>query len=356
MHINTVKGKGYTPAENDQIRFHAPGKFDIETGKQVVGNTNGMPPKYQDVFGKTILELARKNDKIVGITPAMPTGCSLTYMMQEMPERVYDVGIAEQHAVTFAAGMSTKGVIPFCNIYSSFSQRAYDQIIHDVALQNLDVVFCFDRAGLVGADGPTHHGVFDLAFLNCIPNITIASPLNELELRNMMYLGQKGGCGPLVIRYPRGRGVLKNWELPFEDIEIGKGQCLAKGKHIAVVSIGHAGNYASEAIGRLASEGIGISHYDMRFLKPIDEALLKDALKNHSVIVTLEDGVIKGGLGSAVMEFANDHSINSKIIRLGVPDRFIEHGTPEELHKICKYDSDSIYETLRKEYQNIQKF
>jgi 1-deoxy-D-xylulose-5-phosphate synthase len=347
LHVITKKGKGYFPAENNQTLFHAPGKFDKFTGEQVVSTNGDEPPLYQDVFGETILELARNNEKIVGITPAMLTGCSLNIMQNEFPNRVFDVGIAEQHAVTFAAGFAKSGLIPFCNIYSSFAQRAYDQIIHDIAIQKLNVVLCLDRGGLVGADGPTHHGVFDLAYLRCIPNITIAAPMNEQVLRNLMYTAQTKNYGPFVIRYPRGRGVLKNWRCEFKAVEIGKGRELKNGSEIAILTIGHAGNFASEAISNLNDNG-SIAHYDMQFLKPIDTELLHHVFSKFDKIITVEDGVITGGLGSAVIEFMNQHNYSAKIITLGVPNNFVEHGKPEELYKLCGFDASGIETAIKK--------
>ncbi|MFA8451268.1 MAG: 1-deoxy-D-xylulose-5-phosphate synthase [Bacteroidales bacterium] len=344
LHIKTTKGKGLEEAENHQTQYHAPGVFDPQTGKIIKNGVEGpKPPKYQEVFGNTIVELAEKNASIVGITPAMPSGCSLNIMMQKMPERAFDVGIAEQHAVTFAAGLASSGMTPFCNIYSSFTQRAYDQVIHDVALQNLPVIMCLDRGGLVGEDGPTHHGAYDMSMFRTIPNLTICAPMNEHELRNMMYTAQLiDEKRPYVIRYPRGRGVKVDWKNTFERISIGKGRCLRKGKTVAIVSIGHPGNFVAEALNRLEQKGIHVSHYDMRFLKPIDENLLLEACENHDTIITVEDGSIIGGLGSAVMEFASDHHYKNTVFRLGIPDEFIEHGKLEELHKICGFDTDSI--------------
>jgi 1-deoxy-D-xylulose-5-phosphate synthase len=352
LHVITKKGKGYKPAEANQTLFHAPGKFDKLTGKPIKTTNGNEPPLYQDVFGETVLELARQNQKIVGITPAMLSGCSLNIMKKEMPHRVFDVGIAEQHAVTFAAGLAKEGLIPFCNIYSSFSQRAYDQIIHDVAIQNLNVVLCLDRGGLVGADGATHHGVFDLAFLNCIPNLNIASPLNEAELRNLLYTAQLNPCGPFVIRYPRGRGVTKNWQSPFSELEIGKGQCLKQGSHIAVLSIGHIGNTVSKAI-ETTSNSSAVAHFDMRFLKPIDSELLHTVFAKYKTIITVEDGTVVGGLGSTVSTFMNKNGYNSQIISLGIPDNFIEHGEPDELYRECGIDTEGIAATLEKCIKNI---
>ncbi|MGM0567375.1 MAG: 1-deoxy-D-xylulose-5-phosphate synthase [Bacteroidota bacterium] len=349
LHCVTVKGKGFDMAEKEQTRFHAPGLFDKNTGAEVKKeDCNGkMAPKYQTVFGKTILELARQNQKIVGITPAMPTGCSMNIMMHHMPERVFDVGIAEQHAVTFSAGMAVQGLIPFCNIYSSFMQRAYDQVIHDVALQNLDVVLCLDRGGLVGEDGATHHGAYDLAYFRSIPNMTIAAPMNEQELRNMMFTAQLGGKGPFVIRYPRGRGVMPEWKTPFEELKPGKGAVIHDGDDIAIISIGHPGNFALEAAKKLKeASGIGATVYNMRFLKPVDEELLHHACKKFNHIITVEDGTVVGGLGSAVLEFMADKGYKCSLKRLGIPDRFIEQGTPAELHKLCGYDAQNIADTV----------
>lgn len=347
LHIITKKGKGYYPAETNQTLFHAPGKFDKTTGKQVQTTNGDEPPLYQDVFGETLLELAKANPQIVGITPAMLSGCSMNIMQREMPERVFDVGIAEQHAVTYAAGLASMGMVPFCNIYSSFAQRAYDQIIHDVAIQKLNVVLCLDRGGIVGADGATHHGVFDLAFLRCVPNLIIAAPLNEHDLRNLMYTAQKEKPGPIVIRYPRGRGVLTSWRNTFETVEIGKGRILAQGNEIAVVSIGHAGNFAQTAIEQLRNEGIEVAHYNFIFLKPLDTELMHQVFKAHKHIVTVEDGVIKGGLASEVAEFKTKFNYDTNVQNLGVPDQFIEHGTPDELYAECGYNADSIYRTLK---------
>jgi 1-deoxy-D-xylulose-5-phosphate synthase len=348
LHIVTVKGKGFTVAENNQTTFHAPGLFNPETGEIIEDKKcKTLPPKYQIVFGKTILELAEMNPKIVGITPAMPTGCSLNLMMAKMPNRAFDVGIAEQHAVTFSAGLAATGMIPFCNIYSSFMQRAYDQVIHDVALQNLNVIFCLDRGGIVGEDGATHHGVYDLAYFRCIPNITVSSPMNEVELRNLMYTAQLDNMGPFVIRYPRGRGVSDGWRKPFEKIEVGTGRRLREGKDLAILSIGHIGNLATEACKQLSVMGIEAAHYDMRFLKPIDEALLNEVFKKYDKVITIEDGTIIGGLGSAVIEFMSDHNYRAEIKRLGVPDTFIEQGTVAELYRICGCDIQGIIETAK---------
>ena len=347
LHIHTTKGKGFEPAEKAATIWHAPGKFDKETGERIVNDTEGMPPLFQDVFGHTLLELAKQNDKIVGVTPAMPSGCSMNILMKEMPDRGFDVGIAEGHAVTFSGGMAKDGLIPFCNIYSSFMQRAYDNIIHDVALHKQHVVFCLDRAGLVGEDGPTHHGVFDLAYLRSIPNLTIASPINEHELRKLMYTAQLPNKGPFAIRYPRGRGVLVDWECPLEEVEVGKGRKLKEGKDIAVLSLGPIGNEAMNAIASAeAKSGKSIAHYDLRFLKPLDEEMLDEIGKNYTSIVTIEDGVLKGGMGSAILEYMADHGYTPKIRRIGIPDCFVQHGTPNELYKICGMDATSIENVL----------
>ena len=344
LHIITIKGKGLKQAEKDQVTYHAPGKFDATTGDIIEKSSENLPPKYQDVFGLTLLELASANKAIVGITPAMPTGSSLKYMMDALPDRAFDVGIAEQHAVTMSAGMVTQGLIPFCNIYSTFLQRAYDQIIHDVALQNLAVIFCIDRAGLVGEDGSTHHGVFDLAYLRCIPNLIIVAPRNEKELRNIMYTAQKGLEHPIAIRYPRGRGVLSNWKSEFEAIEIGTGIQLEQGGDIALLSLGAISKTVSEAI-----NGLNCAHYDMRFLKPLDEPLLHTIFKTHSKLITVEDGVIRGGFGSAILEFAATHGYKNDVVVKGIPDEFIEHGSVEILHKSVNIDTDN----LRKHIQSI---
>ncbi len=348
LHVITVKGKGYEKAERDQTLFHAPGIFDMETGELKETHCKNQAPKYQVVFGKTIIELAEMNDKIVGVTPAMPTGCSLNLMMAKMPERAFDVGIAEQHAVTFSAGMAASGLIPFCNIYSSFMQRAYDQLIHDVALQNLQVVFCLDRGGLVGEDGATHHGVYDLAYLRPIPNLTICSPMNEEELRNMMYTAQLEGMGPFAIRYPRGRGVMPIWKTPFTALPLGKGRMIRQGKDLAIISIGPLGNTALEACMVLASMNIDAALYDIRFLKPLDEELLNEVFKHFTRVITLEDGSVIGGLGSAVTEFANAAGFHQAAIHhLGIPDRFVEHGTIEELQHDCGIDMEGIVSAVK---------
>ena len=346
LHIHTIKGKGFQAAEKDPVVFHAPGRYDPETGERIKSDTKNLPPRFQDVFGETLLELAQENPKIVGVTPAMATGCGMTVMMDVMPERTFDVGIAEGHAVTFSGGMAKEGMLPFCNIYSSFSQRAYDNIIHDVALNKQNVVFCLDRAGLVGQDGPTHHGAFDLAALRPIPNLIISSPLNEHELRNLMYTAQLPNKGPFVIRYPRGRGVLQDWRFPFQEIPVGKGKCLKEGTDVAVLSLGPIGNNVTQAINELTSQNISIAHYDMRFLKPIDEEILSYVGSHFSRIITIEDGVRNGGLGSAVVEYMADHNLNPQIIRLGIPDSFVEHGTPEELYQIVGLDVESIKKAI----------
>ncbi len=348
LHVITQKGKGFAKAEENQTAFHSPGKFNMHTG-EMIQKVSDKPeaPYYQDVFGDTILELARINKKIIGITPAMPTGSSLKTMMDEMPDRTYDVGIAEQHAVTFSAGLAVAGMIPFCNIYSSFMQRAYDQVIHDVAIQKLPVVFFLDRAGLVGSDGATHHGAYDLAFFRCIPGMTIASPLNEIEMRNMMYSAQHKPSGPVVIRYPRGKGVTVDWKQPFSEIATGKGQRLRDGNDLAILTLGPIGNLAAKAIDQLEKEHISVAHFDMRFLKPLDNKLLKSVFTRFKKIITVEDASIVGGLGSAVIEYMNDNSYKAKVIRLGIPDRFVDHGTQEELYKECGYDEDAIASAAR---------
>jgi 1-deoxy-D-xylulose-5-phosphate synthase len=341
LHVITTKGKGLKQAEENQVTYHAPGKFDAATGDILVKSETIEPPKYQDVFGQTIVELAKQNKDIVGITPAMPTGSSLKLMMDTFPDRAFDVGIAEQHAVTLAAGMATQGLIPFCNIYSTFLQRAYDQVIHDVALQKLPVVFCLDRSGLVGEDGATHHGVFDLAFLRCIPNLIIFAPRNEIELRNIMYTAQLGLDSPIAIRYPRGRGVTIDWKQPFSKIAIGEGAQLQKGKDVAILSLGTIANNVSDAI-----QDLNVSHYDMRFVKPIDETLLHNILKTYTSIITIEDGAIKGGLGSAILEFAAKHQYKNDIQLMGIPDCFIEHGKISELQEVVALNTTSIQQKV----------
>ena len=342
LHVITTKGKGLRQAEKDQVKYHAPGKFDAETGDIFTKNNEDLPPKYQDVFGHTLLELAKSNKNIIGITPAMPTGSSLKYMMEALPERAFDVGIAEQHAVTMAAGMATQGLIPFCNIYSTFLQRAYDQIIHDVALQNLPVIFCIDRAGLVGEDGATHHGVFDLAYLRCVPNLIIFAPRNEIELRNIMYTAQIGLEHPIAIRYPRGRGVTPSWKSPFEAIEIGTGVQLEQGEGLAVLSIGAISNTVTEAI-----RGLNCGHYDMRFIKPLDESLLHTIFKTHSTLITIEDGVENGGFGSAILEFAATHRYKNDVVVKGIPDEFIEHGAIDNLQQLIGVSAHELHKLIK---------
>ena len=342
LHLHTQKGHGYAPAEKDVTVWHAPGMFDAETGERLVKDNSNKPPRFQDVFGETLLELARQNQRIVGVTPAMPTGCSMNIMMKEMPERTFDVGIAEGHAVTFSGGMAKDGLQPFCNIYSAFAQRAYDNIIHDVALLNLNVVLCLDRAGLVGEDGPTHHGVFDMAALRAVPNLTIASPMDECELRRLMFTAQLPDKGPFVIRYPRGRGSVVDWRCPFEEIPVGKGRQLRDGSDVAVVTIGPIGVQAAEAIDELGALTAKVAHYDLRFLKPLDDDLLHEIGQRFKKIVTIEDGVRKGGMGTAVMEWMSDHGYHPAIQRLGIPDHFVEHGTVEELRRIVGIDKESI--------------
>jgi len=350
LHCVTTKGKGYKLAEEDQTKWHAPGLFDKITGEIFKKNdTAPQPPNYQDVFGHTIIELARENDKIVGITPAMPSGCSLKYMLADMPDRAFDVGICEQHAVTFAGGLATQGLVPYCNIYSTFMQRAYDQVIHDVALQNLQVIFCLDRGGLAGADGATHHGAYDLAYFRCIPNMVVAAPMNEQELRNMMYTFQlKKNKFPSSIRYPRGPGMMVNWRTPFEEIPIGKGRCIEEGERIAIIGIGHATNFAVEAKIKLRQYDINPAVYDLRFVKPLDEELLHEVFSIYTKIVTIEDGCIQGGMGSAILEFMADHNYTAEVIRLGIPDRFVDHGSQQELWRECGYDSEAIKNVIMK--------
>ena len=344
LHLHTTKGKGYEPAEKSATIWHAPGKFDPETGERIVQDCSNMPPKYQDVFGETLLELAGQNKRIVGVTPAMPTGCSMSIMQKAMPDRVFDVGIAEGHAVTFSGGMAKDGLLPFCNIYSAFSQRAYDNIIHDLALLNLNVVLCLDRAGLVGEDGPTHHGAFDMAALRPIPNLTIAAPMDEHELRRLMYTAQQPDRGTFVIRYPRGRGVRKDWKCPLEAVEVGTGRKLRDGKQTAVISIGPIGNDVELAITQSGEE---VAHYDLRFLKPLDEELLHEVGKRFKHIITIEDGTRNGGMGSAVLEWLSDHGYTPTVKRIGMPDEFVEHGTVAELKRICNMDIDSIVAAIK---------
>ncbi|NIJ56104.1 1-deoxy-D-xylulose-5-phosphate synthase [Dyadobacter arcticus] len=351
LHCLTIKGKGYGPAEKDQTKWHAPGVFDKITGEiKKKSYTSPQAPKYQDVFGHTIVELAKKNPKIVGITPAMPSGSSLNIMMEAIPERAFDVGIAEQHAVTFSAGMATRGDVVFCNIYSTFMQRAYDQVIHDVCIQELPVIFCLDRAGLVGADGPTHHGLYDIAFMRCIPNMVVASPMNEQELRNMMFTAQlqsfQSGKHAITIRYPRGSGVMPQWETDFEEVKIGTGRKVLEGNDLAILSLGPGGNFAQKACEELRLQGISVGLYDMRFAKPLDEALLHEIFKRFDRIVTLEDGCLQGGFGSAVIEFMSDNGYNSNVKRLGVSDIVIEHGEPNELYQECGIDTAGIVRSV----------
>ena len=349
LHCITKKGKGYTLAEKHQTKWHATGKFDIESGKSLAAKSNKKtPPKYQDVFGHTIVELANSNKKIVGITPAMPSGSSLNIMMEKIPDRAFDVGIAEQHAVTFSAGLATQGMVPFCNIYSTFMQRAYDQVIHDVCIQKLPVIFCLDRAGVAGSDGPTHHGAYDIAYMRCIPNMILSAPMNESELRNLMFTAQSKDNGPFTIRYPRGKGVQVEWETEMEIIEIGKGRMVCEGDDIAILSIGHIGNYVTKAIKKLNKEKIFPSHYDMRFVKPIDQELLHKILKKYKFILTVEDGCVMGGFGSAVLEFMAENNYTNSVQRLGIPDRIVEHGSQDELYRECYYDDEAIYDFCNK--------
>jgi 1-deoxy-D-xylulose-5-phosphate synthase len=346
LHCLTVKGKGYDLAEKDQTKWHAPGLFNKDTGEiKVVKPAQPEPPKFQDVFGHTMVDLAKMNDKVVGVTPAMPSGCSLNIMMKAMPDRAFDVGIAEQHAVTFSAGLATQGLVPFCNIYSTFMQRAYDQVIHDVALQNLNVVLCLDRGGLVGADGATHHGAFDIAYMRCIPNITVCSPMNEEELRNMMYTAQLLNAGTWSIRYPRGNGVMPEWKTPFQQLEVGKGRKMRDGSDVAILTIGPLGHTALEACAELELQGVSAAHYDMRFVKPIDEELLHRVFQKFSKVITLEDGCRMGGFGSAVVEFMADNGYFAQVERMGIPDRFVDHGSPKELFIECGYHKDDLVRT-----------
>ena len=347
LHLHTVKGKGFLPAEQNPEIWHAPGCFDPHTGERFTGGNELAPPLYQDVFGETLVELARLNPRIVGVTPAMPTGCSMNKLMDAMPDRAFDVGIAEGHAATFSGGMAKEGLQPFCNIYSSFMQRAYDNVIHDIAILRLPVVLCLDRAGLVGEDGPTHHGVFDLAYFRPIPNLTIASPMDERELRRLMYTAQLPDKGPFVIRYPKGRGEHADWHCPLEEIPVGRGRKLKDGEDLAVITLGPIGNAVARAIRRAEQEkGLSIAHYDLRFLKPLDEELLHEAGRRFRHIITVEDGVLKGGMGSAVLEFMNDNGYAPQVKRMGVPDAFVEHGTLKDLHRLCGIDEDSIYQTI----------
>jgi 1-deoxy-D-xylulose-5-phosphate synthase len=356
LHCLTKKGGGYKYSEEgDPTKWHAPGVFNKETGEIVkVIPKSPQPPKYQDVFGYTIVELAEENDKIMGVTPAMPSGCSLNIMMKAMPDRAFDVGIAEQHAVTFSAGLATQGLTPFCNIYSSFMQRAYDQVLHDVALQNLNVVFCLDRGGLVGADGATHHGAYDMAYMRMIPNMIVSAPMNEEELRNLMYTAQLPNKGPFSIRYPRGNGVMVDWKKPMREIKIGTGRKVTNGNDIAILTIGHPGNFAQEAIIELAEQGVSVAHYDMRFVKPIDETMLHEVFSKFKKVITVEDGCLMGGFGSAALEFMVDQKYTAEIVRLGIPDEYIHHGTQEELWADCGFNKGAIVKTVSK-MLSIQK-
>ena len=352
LHVMTVKGKGYKPAECNKPVWHAPGKFNPETGERIVSKTEVA--RYQDVFGQTLLELARADERIVGITPALPSGSSLNILMRELPERCFDVGIAEGHAVTFSAGLAAAGMVPFCNIYSSFMQRAYDNVIHDVAIQRLPVVMCLDRGGLVGEDGATHHGAFDLAYFGTVPNLTVAAPMNELELRNMMFTALEAGR-PFAIRYPRGNGAGVAWrDEPFAAMEIGRGRCLKEGERIAVLTIGTVGNFASEAIARMEADGIRVAHYDLRFAKPLDQELLHEVGRKFRCVVTVEDGALRGGVGEAVVAFFCEHGYLPKVVSLGIPDRFVEHGTPAQLYAQCGYDAEGIYRTLKSLQESLQ--
>ncbi|HVW94680.1 MAG TPA: 1-deoxy-D-xylulose-5-phosphate synthase [Mucilaginibacter sp.] len=349
LHCITVKGKGYALAEKDQTKWHAPGLFDKITGEIKKSKSDKpQPPKYQDVFGHTIIELAGQNPKIMGITPAMPSGCSLNLMMKAMPNRAFDVGIAEQHAVTFSAGLASQGLIPFCNIYSSFMQRAYDQVIHDVAIQKLNVVFCLDRAGVAGADGPTHHGAYDLAYMRCIPNMTVSAPMNEEELRNLMFTAQQENMGPFVIRYPRGSGVMVDWQRPFKAIPVGKGRKVSDGEEIAILSIGAIGNEVVKATAELSTEGFYPAHYDLRFVKPLDEVLLHEVFSKFDKVITVEDGCLEGGMGSAVLEFMADNNYKAQVVRLGIPDLVVEHGEQPELWADCGYDAAAVMKAVKK--------
>ena len=348
LHSITTKGKGYALAEKDQTKWHAPGKFDKITG-EVQKKIYAVPqaPKYQQVFGETIIELAEQNEKIIGITPAMPSGCSLNLMMKAMPDRAYDVGIAEQHAVTFSAGLAAQGLVPFCNVYSTFMQRGYDQVIHDVCIQNLHVVFCLDRAGFAGADGATHHGAYDIAYMRALPNMVVSAPMNEEELRNLMYTAQLPRKGAFTIRYPRGQGVMPNWKLPMKEIPVGKGRKVKEGEKVAILSIGHIGNYAIEASKQLEKEGLYPAHYDMRFVKPLDGELLHEIFQSFDQVVTIEDGCIMGGFGSAIIEWMVDHNYHAQVKRLGIPDEVFEHGTQDELYKEAGYSVSDIIKAVK---------
>lgn len=349
LHCITVKGKGFALAERDQTKWHAPGLFDKITGEiKKSAKPSAQAPKYQEVFGHTLVELARENPKIMGITPAMPSGSSMNILMNALPDRAFDVGIAEQHAVTFSAGLASQGLVPFCNIYSTFMQRAYDQVIHDVAIQNLKVVFCLDRAGIAGADGATHHGAYDLAYMRCVPNMTVSAPMNEEELRNLMYTAQLDETGgPFVIRYPRGRGVMTDWQRDFKKIPIGTGRKLSDGEHAAILSIGHAGNFAAEAVRQLLEEDIHMAHYDLRFVKPLDEVMLHEVFKHFKKIITVEDACIPGGMGSAVLEFMADNNYQAQVLRLGIPDKVVDHGEQAELYRECGYDTGGIIKAAK---------
>ena len=352
LHVMTVKGKGYLPAEHDQPAWHAPGRFNPDTGERI--SSPGSASRYQDVFGETLVELAGLDPRVVGVTPAMPSGCSMNMLMHAMPSRCFDVGIAEGHAVTFSAGMAAAGMVPFCNIYSSFMQRAYDNVIHDVAIQRLPVVMCLDRGGLVGEDGATHHGAFDLAYFGTVPNLTVAAPMNELELRNMMFTALEAGR-PFAIRYPRGNGAGVAWrDEPFAAMEIGRGRCLKEGERIAVLTIGTVGNFASEAIARMEADGIRVAHYDLRFAKPLDQELLHEVGRKFRCVVTVEDGALRGGVGEAVVAFFCEHGYLPKVVSLGIPDRFVEHGTPAQLYAQCGYDAEGIYRTLKSLQESLQ--
>ncbi len=350
LHCITRKGAGYKfSEEGNPTKWHAPGVFNKETGEIVkIVPKQPEPPKYQDVFGHTIVELAEKNDKIMGVTPAMPSGCSLNIMMEAMPKRAFDVGIAEQHAVTFSAGLATQGLVPFCNIYSSFMQRAYDQVLHDVALQNLNVVFCLDRGGLVGADGATHHGAYDLAYMRCIPNMVVSAPMNEEELRNLMFTAQLDNKGPFSIRYPRGNGVMTEWKTPLKEIKVGTGRKVTNGDDLAILTIGHPGNFAVKAIAEMKELGLSVAHYDMRFVKPIDEVMLHEVFSKFKKVITVEDGCVMGGFGSAVIEFMADHNYSAQVVRLGIPDLYVHHGTQKELWTDCGFDAAGIIKTAKK--------
>lgn len=346
LHIHTTKGKGWEPAEKNATLWHQPGIFDIETGERIV--TEGGSPRFQDVFGETLVELAKANEHVVGITPAMPTGCSMNKLAEVFPDRFFDVGIAEGHAVTFSAGLAKGGSLPFCNVYSSFMQRGYDNLIHDVALQRLDFVLCLDRAGIVGEDGPTHHGAYDLAYLRPIPNLTISSPYDECELRRLMYTAAQPGAGAFVIRYPRGKGSLADWRCPLETVEVGKGRCIKKGTDVAFLTIGPIGKVMEAAVAEAEKQGVSVAHYDMRFLKPIDTAILREVGENFKYVVTLEDGTVKGGLGSAVLEYMAASGYTPKVEIMGIPDEFIEHGAPSELYRVCRMDKEDVVRAILK--------